>query len=118
MGSISGNSANANYSFKSGDDEIALEVERSKTEILLHLLVKDLSQYDYVAIERSPETPDNFAKCKYISGSDTLSRGSYMLEVDRYPYAACKNVYYRIKTVTRDGIERAYPAVFLPASKK
>lgn len=104
------------YTFKSADEEVALDVQRGTGEVKLHLLVKDMSQYDHIIIERSAETPNYFGKCKYISCAEVKSHNGYMLQIDRYPYSANKDVYYRIKTVTKDGIERAYPAVLLASA--
>lgn len=103
-------------SFKSSDEEVALDVQRVTGEVKLHLIVKNISQYDHIVIERSAETPDYFGKCKYISSADIKTESIDVVQVDRYPYAANKDVYYRIKTVTKNGIERAYPAVLLASS--
>lgn len=110
-----GTEENANYSFNSVDQEVAMGVERGSGEVKLQILVKDLSQYDHIIIERSAETPNYFGKCKYISCADIKSTDGKFLQLDKYPYSASKDVYYRIKTVTKDGIERAYPAVLLSA---
>src|SRR5580704_13536394 len=104
------------YTFKSVDDEVALEIERGKGEVLLHLLVRDMGQYDHIVIERSAGNGNYFGKCKYISCADQKTANGVMLEVDKYPFAANKDVYYRIKTVTKDGIERSYPSVLLSGS--
>ena len=107
------NPAENTYTFKSADEEVALDVQRGTGEVKLHILVKDMGQYDHIIIERSAETPNYFGKCRYILCADAKSENGYMLQIDRYPYSANKDVYYRIKTVTKDGIERAYPAVLL-----
>ena len=103
------------YSFNSTDEEVAMNVLRGTGEVKLNILVKDLAQYDHIIIERSAETPNYFGKCKYISMSDVKSENGQMVQLDKYPYSATKDVYYRIKTITKDGIERAYPAVLLAA---
>jgi len=43
-----------------------------------------------------------------------------IIKRDVYPLAASEDVYYRVKTVTKEGVSRAYPPVRLPAlnSKK
>lgn len=110
-----GPAENNNYSFNSVDEEVAMGVERGTGEVKLQLLVKDLAQYDHIIIERSAETPNYFGKCKYISCADVKSVDGKMQQLDKYPYSATKDVYYRIKTVTKDGVERAYPAVLLSA---
>ena len=104
-------------SFKSVDEAVALEVHRGSGDVKLLIDVKDVKQYDHIIIERSAENPNYFGKCKYIDVADLKLVNGKISEADKYPYAATKNVYYRIKTVTNDGVERAYPAVLLEALK-
>lgn len=104
------------YAFKSIDEEVAMEVERGRGEVLLHVMVKDIEQYDHIIIERSAESGSYYGKCKYISCAEAKTNNGYMLQKDKYPFAANKDVFYRIKTVTKDGIERVYPAVLLLAA--
>lgn len=106
---------NSNGIYKSVDEEVGLEVFRGTGEVKLLIQVKDISQYHHIVVERSAETPNYFGKCKYISSEGVKLTDGKISEADRYPYSAAKNVYYRIKTVTNDGVERAYPAVLLPA---
>lgn len=103
--------------YKSTDEEVSFDVERGKGEVVMHLLVKDLTQYDHIVIERSAETPNYFGKCKYISCTEKITTDGYIKEADRFPFSPSKDVYYRVKTVTKDGVERAYPAVLLAAAK-
>lgn len=108
----------AEYTFKSADDEVALDIERGSGEVLLHLVVKDMAQYDHIIIERSAENTNYFGKCKYISCAEQKTTNGALLEIDKYPYAANKDVYYRIKTVSKDGVERSYPSVLLSAASE
>jgi hypothetical protein len=101
--------------YKSVDDEVSLEVQRGTGDVKLLMEIKDISQYHHIIVERSAETPNYFGKCKYISVDGLKTADGKLSEADKYPYSATKNVYYRIKTITTDGIERAYPAVLLPA---
>ena len=110
--------AETGTSFKSPDEEVALDIQRGTGEVKLHIIVRDISQFDHVVVERSAESPNYFGNCKYISGANAKSKTVDIIETDRYPYAAAKDVYYRIKTVTKDGIERAYPALMLTAVNK
>src|SRR5258708_3268052 len=96
--------------YNSVDDEVSLEVQRGTGEVKLLLQIKDINQYHHIMVERSAETPNYFGKCKYISPENLKLIDGKISEADRYPYSATKNVYYRVKTVTNDGIERAYPA--------
>src|SRR5947208_3561903 len=96
-----------NGSMKSVDEEVALEVHRGTGEVKLAVYVKDLAAYHHLIVERSAESPNYFGKCKYILCADAkVGTDGTIAESDKYPYAATKNVYYRIKTVTNDGIER------------
>mgnify|MGYP001556799556 CR=1 FL=1 len=101
--------------FKSADDEVALDVQRGTGDVKLSLQVKDITQYNHIVIERSAENLNYFGKCKYILCSSVKMKDGKIVESDNYPYSATKDVYYRIKTVTNDGVERAYPAVLLAA---
>jgi hypothetical protein len=101
--------------FKSVDEEVGLEVHRGNGDVKLTVQVKDIKQYHHIVVERSAESPNYFGKCKYISCATASLADGKLMESDRYPYAATKDVYYRIKTVTNDGIERAYPPVLLAA---
>jgi hypothetical protein len=103
----------AKHQFKSTGSEVVLEPERVSTQVLLHLLIKDLKQYDHIIVERSPESANNFSGCKYISGSDAQATDDYLLAIDKYPYSSTKVVYYRIKTFGADGSVRTFPAIAL-----
>jgi len=102
----------------SADDEISLQVERSSGAVLLRMFIKDITQYDHILVERSAETPNYFGKCRYIACNEVKPINGYLLQYDRYPYAANKDVYYRVKTVSKTGAEKVYPAVLLAASVK
>lgn len=106
------------FAFKSFDDEVALDVKRETGVVKFLIYIKDASQFNNILIERSAESPNYFGKCRYISTSDMKLTDNRMVEYDRYPYSAAKDVYYRIKTVTKDGVERAYPPVLLAAVRK
>lgn len=107
--------AEINNSYVSPDDQFTLEVKRVTGEIKLHLNIKDMSQYEYVIIERSAETADEFGRCKYINCGGKARSGDFN-ETDRFPYEA--DVYYRVKAVTKDGAERSFPAVMVSAVKE
>lgn len=109
---FAGNPTNSN---ESADDEVALTVERNKGEVVLELSVRDITQYDHIIIERSADNPNYFGKCRYITCAEEKTTDGKIVTVDKYPYPSIKDVYYRIKTVTKDGIARAYPAVLLAA---
>jgi hypothetical protein len=96
--------------------EVAIEVERGKQEVVLHILLKDMSQYDHVLIERSADNVNNFSQCKYINpATDKADATDYFKKLDRYPLPVKADCYYRIVTVSKDGITKIYPGVLLPA---
>ncbi len=104
------------YSFKTTDEEIVLEVQRAKTEVQLHLLIKNPSDFESINIERSPENMNSFGRCKYIAlAEEKLGTNGYLMKTDKYPYSACKDVYYRINTISKNGVSRTYAPVLLEA---
>ena len=113
-GTPSENAANNNNGYKSPDEEVIFKLERSAGEVKLHVSIKDVALLDHVVIEKSLESLDYFGDCKYISCIAPKLSGIFN-ETDKYPYSATKDVYYRVKTVTKDGIERAYAPILLPA---
>lgn len=112
------NAQNENNAFKSSDDEVSLDVKRGTGDVKLVLQIKDITKYHHIVVERSAESPNYFGKCKYISCASAKITDGKLLEADKYPYSATKDVYYRIKTVSNDGVERAYPAVLLAAASQ
>jgi len=104
------------YSFKTTDEDIVLEVQRAKTEVQLHLLIKNPSEFESISIERSPENMNSFGRCKYIALADEkLSGNGYLMKIDKYPYSACKDVYYRVNTISKTGVSRTYAPILLKA---
>lgn len=102
------------YVFKTAEDDIVLEVQRAKTEVQLHLLIKNSSEFESISIERSPENTNSFGRCKYIAlAEEKLSTTGYLMKTDKYPYSACKDVYYRINTISKTGVSRTYAPVLL-----
>jgi len=104
------------YSFKNADEDIVLEVQRSRTEVQLHLLIKNPTEFEAISIERSPENLNSFGRCKYIAlAEEKLGPNGYLMKIDKYPYSASKDVYYRINTVSKTGVSRTYAPVLLEA---
>jgi hypothetical protein len=56
----------ANYTFNSADAEVAIELERVATEVKMHILVKDIAQYDHIIIERSPDGGNYFGSANTL----------------------------------------------------
>ncbi len=108
-------SQNNDYFAKSPDNEVALEVSRGEQGIEIALLFTKASQFEYVVIERSNNAQNNFSQCKYIKFNDSASDSVVIVKRDNYPLAASEDVYYRVKTITREGVTRIYSAARLPA---
>ncbi len=105
----------ADYFLKSSDEELTMTLSRADYMVKIELTFAHVTQLDYAIIEKSNEPAAGFRQCKYIklpeSGKDSLA----IAERDKYPLAATQNVYYRIKTVSKEGVSRTYPVVRLPA---
>jgi len=73
-----------------------------------------------ISIEKSADALNGFSQCKYIKFNESANDSVLIIKRDVYPLAASEDVYYRVKTVTKEGVSRAYPPVRLPAlnSKK
>jgi len=112
-----GPSATPKHEFKTKDEEVVLEPERGQGSVLLFIQIKDIKQYDHILVERSMnDDPTYFNRIKYIDlKEEKVEEGGFMFKEDKYPVPASKDAYYRIKTVSSDGIARAYPAVLLPS---
>jgi hypothetical protein len=105
------------HEFKTKDDDVVLEAERGSGLVVLYIQIKDIKQYDHILIERSMnDDPTYFNRIKYIDlKEEKVDADGILKKEDKYPVPASKDAYYRIKTVTTDGIARAYPAVLMPS---
>lgn len=101
-----------NSTYQSPDDKVAIDVQRSKGDVQLHIQLTEATQYDQLIIERSTDALNYFASCKQLSAPQIKNDN---VQVDKY--ATSKDVYYRVKTISKDGVTRAYPAILLSASK-
>lgn len=105
-------------SFVPVDSEFAMQVSRINNEVIISISFNDSLVFDYAAIERKAEFNGEFSQCKYISYEEVKTKGRRMLKKDTYAYAGANDVLYRLKLVTKDGVERIFPAINLPAVKK
>lgn len=103
------------YFSKSADNEVALEVSRGDTGIHIALLFTKASQFEFVVIERSSNAMTNFSQIKYIKFNDSANDSVVIVKRDTYPLMAAEDVYYRVKTITKEGVTRTYPPARLPA---
>ena len=104
----------AKHAFKDANAEVALEVERNKGEVVLHILAQDMAQYDHIIVERSGNGGEFFSQVKYVQteGAD-IEDGNYVFRADKYPLPGNTTSYYRVKTVGKDGVTRTFPSVEL-----
>lgn len=107
-------SQNNDYFLKSSDNEVAIEVSRGAEGIEIALLFTKASQFEYVTIEKSADSQNNFSQCKYIKFNESANDSVVIVKRDVYPLNASDDVYYRVKTITKEGVSRVYPAVRLP----
>lgn len=106
---------NSTHKF-TNEGEVVLELERSQQEVVMHILLKDMAQYDHIIIERSGDNVNSFSQCKYISMSSDKPDGTdYFKKSDRFPLPVKSDSYYRVVTVSKDGITKVYPATLMPS---
>lgn len=103
------------YFLSSSDDEIAIELTREQQTVNIALFLFKASKFEFVSIERSLDAQNNFSQCKYIKFNESAQDSVVIVKKDLYPQSNVDAVYYRVKTVTRDGATRIYPSVRLPA---
>ncbi len=109
-----GYSQNNDYSFKSADQEVGMTVTRVQGGVDISLMLSKASQFDFVLIEKSTDAKNGFGQCKYIKFNESANDSVVIVKRDAYPTSSVEDMYYRIKTVSREGITRTYPSVRLP----
>ncbi len=107
-------SQSSDYFLKSTDQELAIEVSRSNNGIEIAIFLTKASQFEYVLIEKSADPQNGFSQCKYIKFNESANDSVVIVKRDVYPLTASEDVYYRVKTITKDGASRVYPSVRLP----
>ena len=105
------------YKISAMDGEFTMEVSRDNQEVKILMRFRDASQYSYVLVEKTDEIKNEFRQCAYIDIDEEKTKDGIIEKRDRYPrmYNAS---FYRLRTVTKEGIERTYPAVRLPAKSQ
>jgi hypothetical protein len=112
FGYLQAHSQAEDYKITSLDEEFTMEVSREKHEVKIILRFKDASQYSHAMIEKTDELKIEFRQCAYIDMDEV--KGGLIEKRDRFPRIHSPS-YYRLRTVTKEGIERTYPPVRLPA---
>ncbi len=108
-------SQSADYKLSSSDNEFSMQLFRESDGVDISLLFTKASQFEYISIEKSADAQNGFSQCKYIKFNESANDSVLIIKRDVYPLAASEDVYYRVKTVTKEGVTRAYPPVRLPA---
>lgn len=113
---VAGNALQAqnDYFFKSADGELAMELSRQQQSVTIALFITNASQFEQITIERSLDGLNNFGQCKYIKFNQSAQTNVVIVKKDEYPLSTIDDTYYRVKTVSTEGITRIYPAVRLP----
>lgn len=112
--SICSKAQTEDYKLSSSDGEFAMEVSRENKAVKVSLHFTEARKYSHLFIEKSDDLKSEFRQCAYIDLREDAKSDGLVEKKDEYPriYSAS---YYRIRTVTTEGIERTYPAVRLPA---
>lgn len=103
---------------ETSDDEFVFEVYREHGKVMLALTIRHPETYKQLLLERSGENLRSYGQCRFILIEKNVDYSKPIIEQDRYPLPASTDAYYRIKSVTTDGIERVYPPVRLKALTK
>ncbi len=102
------------YKFESADNEVAMEVKRTQQVVDISLRFSYATRIANVSIEKSNDQLSNFTRCSYL-GFDGQQEVVIIKKRDNYPYSSVADTYYRLRINFKDGSERVYPPVRLPA---
>lgn len=113
---FAGGPAPEKHMFKNSSYDINLDLERIKGEVIVHIQSQYLADLEQIIVERSGDNMQNFTACKTIDvASQKIIDGDYLRNSDRFPLPATADVYYRVKTVAKDGVTKTYAPVQLVA---
>lgn len=100
------------YVYVSSDSTVQMEVKRENKAIIVSLIFKRDSQLERLVIERSVQPTTGFTQCRYLKTNN--SAGEVITLSFRDNFASyIQEYYYRLKTISLDGIERSYPPLHL-----
>lgn len=103
------------HEFKSTDREINFDIERKAGEVELFFQSAAFKDYDEILVEKCGEDNGVYSVCKTIEVSQIKINGDYYATSDKYPTTSQKDCYYRIKTISKEGIMKTFPPVLLVA---
>lgn len=101
-------------SYVSADSLVQMEVKRENKTILVSLFFQTTAALDRLIVERSVQSGTGFTLCKYLKTNNSTSDVITLSFRDNYA-SYILEYYYRLKTISIDGVERSYPALRLPA---
>jgi len=100
--------------YVSPDSTVRLEVKRENKTIVVALVYNPDDQLDKLIVERSLQSTGGFSQCRYLKTNNSSSeiitinfRDNYANYISEY--------FYRLKSISIDGVERVYPALRLPS---
>jgi hypothetical protein len=101
--------------FVSADTIVNMELRRVPNAVDVSLVINNAVQYEYIMLEKSAEPYSGFKQCRYVECNAVNKDGNLQLtRRDMYPISCRQNAYYRVKTISKDGFMRIYPAICLP----
>ncbi len=95
------------------DGEFTMQVSREDKEVKILLNFRDASQFSHALIEKSDDIKNEFRQCGYVDLKSEVNPNGDVAKKDKYPRMHSAS-YYRLRIVSKEGIERTYPAVRLP----
>jgi hypothetical protein len=116
-GSPAEDKAKNNSSYNSPDEKVKFNAEKSKGEVKLQVELADFKGYDHIVIEKSSSLLGEFTEFKTILMADQMKAGGSS-SIQQGDKSSSKDVFYRVKTVTKDGIARMYAPLMVPAESK
>lgn len=115
---ISTNAQTTDFFLKSPDGELAIELSREQQSVNIALFISNAQQFESVSIERSLDSQNNFGQCKFIQFNQSAQPNVVIVKKDAFPLTYVDEVYYRVKTISTDGVTRIYPSVRLPGIRE
>lgn len=115
---ISTNAQTTDFFLKSPDGELAIELSREQQSVNIALFISNAQQFESVSIERSLDSQNNFGQCKFIQFNQSAQPNVVIVKKDAFPLTSVDEVYYRVKTISTDGVTRIYPSVRLPGIRE
>lgn len=98
--------------YLSSDSTVKMEVKRENKAIMVYLIFKSDDQLERLVVERSVQPGTGFTQCRYIKPNNSASEVITLGFRDNFA-SYIQEYYYRLKTISSDGVERSYPPLRL-----